>query len=271
MGSEGSRTDESQAGSGETSNVVRIPRDWFGPPEELVPFGPRANQSPADPQSGFQPGAYAEDAEPGVPLDPNSFWGEEATSIHDVVEGSASDLRHPSEDLALRLGPFERVRRSARVGSVAVGVGLLVAVGVAVPLALSGSKPRAARRAVSSSGREKTAAVSARVARVRPAPRQTRRHGGPRPSRRSVRHHSHGAAAASPPRPTPVVYHPTQPTYSPQPSTGYTGTSGASSPASSGSASSGASGSATTVASSHSSQPAFGASGALGPMSSPDG
>ena len=41
---------------GDTDNVVRFPRDWFGPVEDLVPFGPRA----PDPHSD---------------LDPDAFWG----------------------------------------------------------------------------------------------------------------------------------------------------------------------------------------------------
>jgi hypothetical protein len=55
-------------------NVVRFPRDWFGPPEELVPFGPSASP--------------AETVDPAAPvaLDPDAFWGENASSIQNVVQ-----------------------------------------------------------------------------------------------------------------------------------------------------------------------------------------
>lgn len=60
------RSDQNAEGPGDTDNVVRFPRDWFGPIDELVPFGPSA----PDPHSD---------------LDPDAFWGEDAETIHDVV------------------------------------------------------------------------------------------------------------------------------------------------------------------------------------------
>ena len=55
-------------------NVVHFPRDWFGPTEDLVPIGPRASQ------------AGLADPEPPAPVRPDDFWGEDAASIHDVLE-----------------------------------------------------------------------------------------------------------------------------------------------------------------------------------------
>lgn len=50
------------------SNVVRLPRDWLGPREELIPFGPRASESPAAPS-------------------PSDFWGEHSADMHHALQG----------------------------------------------------------------------------------------------------------------------------------------------------------------------------------------
>ena len=65
----------------ETSNkVVRLPRDWLGPPEELVPFG-QSSPPPADPDV--------------VGFAPNDFWGERAAAIHSAVQ--APEVEAPPE------------------------------------------------------------------------------------------------------------------------------------------------------------------------------
>ncbi len=54
-------------------NVVRFPREWLGPREELVPFGPDADedQSFASPEDG-----------------PADFWGEGSAAVQAVFEAS---------------------------------------------------------------------------------------------------------------------------------------------------------------------------------------
>lgn len=71
------RNERAGAGSDRTDNVVHFPRDWFGPVEELVPFGPRASERSSAP------------AEPGLVEDPDVFWGEDASSLHNVVSAPA--------------------------------------------------------------------------------------------------------------------------------------------------------------------------------------
>ncbi len=63
-------------------NVVQLPRDWLGPREELVPFGPRA-----------RPDDSADDA-----LAANDFWGENSHSLHGVVQGAAPPGDAPTAD-----------------------------------------------------------------------------------------------------------------------------------------------------------------------------
>jgi hypothetical protein len=57
------------------ANVVRFPGDWFGPRDELVPFGPTA------------PGADADESPVPGPVRAQDFWGEESASIHDAMAG----------------------------------------------------------------------------------------------------------------------------------------------------------------------------------------
>jgi hypothetical protein len=63
-----------------TANVVHFPGDWFGPRDELVPFGPRVSEA----------GSRVED-EPGVaeptPVRAEDFWGEQSWSMHDAMAG----------------------------------------------------------------------------------------------------------------------------------------------------------------------------------------
>jgi hypothetical protein len=89
-------------------NVVRLPRQWLGPPEELVPFGPSA----ADGTAGSAPA--------GVRLDGADFWGEDSAALQAVVETPAED---------------DGLRASGRVVSVSRARGVAAAV-VALALAL---------------------------------------------------------------------------------------------------------------------------------------
>ena len=59
------------------SNVVRLPRDWLGPREELIPFGPRATQSASVPS-------------------PSDFWGERSADMHHALQGPER-LSEPSD------------------------------------------------------------------------------------------------------------------------------------------------------------------------------
>ena len=54
--------------TGNEDNVVRLPRDWLGPREDLIPFGPSAE-------------AEAEDAGLATPPSTHDFWGEAGTHL----------------------------------------------------------------------------------------------------------------------------------------------------------------------------------------------
>jgi hypothetical protein len=67
---EGPQTHEEQ--DVHASNVVRLPRDWLGPRDELVPFGAGAAEPPAPPSA-------------------NDFWGEDSAAMHDAVQGPSPE------------------------------------------------------------------------------------------------------------------------------------------------------------------------------------
>ena len=64
----------------EAGNVVRLPREWLGPPEELVPFGPSARATVGDLR---EPGRQ----ETGGSFP--DFWGEESVVLQGVIEAQA--------------------------------------------------------------------------------------------------------------------------------------------------------------------------------------
>ena len=118
---EGRQTEAGEGPGNGRDTVVRLPRDWLGPREELVPFGPRAAPRRAD-------GALPSDESPPSAED---FWGERSAAIHDALQAPADD---PAEADAART---RRPRRSLRgldrrilgaAGSLAVAVVVLLAV-----------------------------------------------------------------------------------------------------------------------------------------------
>jgi hypothetical protein len=62
----------------EIGNVVRFPRDWIGPTEDLIPFGPAADRHAAATASSST-------AAPELPS-ASDFWGEHAAAMHSVLE-----------------------------------------------------------------------------------------------------------------------------------------------------------------------------------------
>jgi len=279
------------------ANVVRFPRDWLGPREELIPFGPSAEGPSNDTRSA------------GRPPTADDFWGESSSSIQDALQAPEGGLGAPDPS---GLGASEneptlivagRGRGRAREGiggrrltlsilglaAAALMTGLvLIATGTHKPGAGGLLAARSGRSSAGSSsatsqlthGSGVTAlerrdhlrnAASARASR-RPANSQrstNRRSSASRRARsapRSAPHvaHRRGSAGASPKEVQRVGY------TTPTPPSG--GGSSASPPAP---PSPSPQQTATVSSGDHSSgsgaQPALGANGALAPGSSPDG
>jgi hypothetical protein len=122
---EGRRTDEGGQELGTKSNVVPFPRDWLGPREELIPFGPSAGDKPR------------------VPPAADAFWGEDSGAIHAVLPGPGA-VAAPIARGSL-IGP--RRLSAARIGA----CGLVVVVCAAALVGKLGGLPGGHSPSVSSS------------------------------------------------------------------------------------------------------------------------
>jgi hypothetical protein len=102
------------------SNVIRLPRDWLGPREELVPFGiSAATEEVADPDAT------------GTLL-ASDFWGEESAAVQHALPAPAGCSGDEIGQHARRL------RVPLRAALVAAGAAALLGVGT-VGLGLTGS------------------------------------------------------------------------------------------------------------------------------------
>lgn len=264
-----------------TENVVRLPRDWLGPREELVPIGARAHAvdaSDGDPTEAILPTAA-------------SFWGEDSGSLQAPMQApegawqptpagqrvrARSRRRRPHFEWS-RGGPFtSRRRAAASIGGLAACALLILAVIGRTEGGTRNAGDKTAsvsRNALIATGRGANRALlkakTPVVTQIQAQPQShradlARNHAGrsraPKhrihvtTSRR--RHHSHPT-----PRPTNSTSEPVR-TTTPAPTTPV------SSPTTTPSAPSASSDRSTSSSSQH--QPAFGASGSLGPGSSPD-
>lgn len=256
-----------EKGPDEAGKVVRIPRDWFGPPDELVPFGPRAVEADEAELGNGRNATLA------APLDPNSFWDESSSSIQDVVEAPAGAQGVGGVAGARAVGGVEQ-RLPARAyrcvpGNIGVreavaGVVIAVVVGLSVVGWLSGQSSHPPARSV-------VAAVSGEQAnqRLRWFESSATRRVPPR-SRSKGTSKRHTDLPTRHSQAVEVVYHPSQVQSVPSPATGNMNSASSTTTESSRSGVTSGATEASAGAPPHS-PPAFGAGSALGPISSPDG
>jgi hypothetical protein len=299
--------DESEAGRSERrqrSNVVPLPRDWLGPRDELVPFGPAARRSQREPAT---PPPSGEEGGLGRPTRAEDFWGESSGEMHDALEAPvpAPVAAPPHEER--RKSPASGIAGSQRGRRTALGLvaATMVATGIlavlVTRLVTHGGEPLHASRTHSANelgllrGRRLTIAGNpfgvrsgarrGAAHRVTPRPSPARRSST---TRRSVRPPKPTSAASPVSRSAPVVpvvasvasgsgtavaEAPTQVAtgrVETQSTSPVTSTGSGQSVSNESSQSSVAAPSSSSTAS-HSPAPAFGATGALGPGSSPNG
>jgi hypothetical protein len=282
------KTTQGEGDQRTTENVVRLPRDWLGPREELVPIGSRARS------------AETPDNAPPESLPPTaaSFWDEDSGSLQAPMQAPADTwqgrwepaspgpatpagstaprlrrIPRPRRPRSLRGGfaPTRR-RRTAAVAGV-LGACLLVVLAVIGETA-GGTHNPGEKSAASSKGAAIVTATGVNRARLRahtpvvtelrtePASHHARRAGAHRHRTHVSARHRH---PRSTPRPTPSAsqpVHSTTPAYTPTPTT--------STPSSGSTSSSPPASSARSTSSGSQHQPAFGQGGSLGPGSSPD-
>lgn len=75
MDREGSTSGRNGGKTLQTGNVVRLPRDWLGPRDELVPFGTPLDDLPSADESVTESGTPA-------PPSAQSFWSADAAALH---------------------------------------------------------------------------------------------------------------------------------------------------------------------------------------------
>ena len=98
--------------NGDTGNVVRLPRDWLGPRDELIPFGPSARRAEA---AATRAAAEADILELGPrdlvaePLDctQDDFWGGHLEAIPKPMVGPRPQEAESSPDLVDPGSPCE--------------------------------------------------------------------------------------------------------------------------------------------------------------------
>jgi hypothetical protein len=214
--SEGRQTEGGEHEAQRPSKVVRLPRDWLGPREELVPFGPRAAFGEGD-----DPRPEPDDSAPS----PSDFWGEQSAAIQSAVQAPAvPDDAHEGPAGAHRVQP-RRIDRRAAAGVAAI---VTLAAAAVAALVLSSFGQRAAPEPAGSSKAGFAAVLSGGVssilrldlaridaARITPSKvrRSPHRESAPKPPHKSAR----------PPRPqavrsSPHVVSETTPAYHPPPS-----------------------------------------------------
>ena len=129
---EGQQTEAGKRAAQARGKIVRLPRDWLGPREELVPFGPRSAPPEAD----------------ETPPSPADFWGEQSAELQSAVRGPAvceDPDDGPDAAPAIRFG---HVDRRAMTGVAAV---LMIAAATVLALVANSLGPRAAPKPLSGS------------------------------------------------------------------------------------------------------------------------
>lgn len=256
MDPEGRQTEAGATESPAGDNVVRLPRDWLGPRDELIPFGPSAD-SADDPASL----PTAED-----------FWGEDSSSIQTAVEGPA--FVDPGWGAASRARAREGFHTRARAVSVLGGVAAALLVTLAVVGGGSSPKPASQKLLETRTPQSIKGSNLAGLTRtIRILERPLTRHGRASSEARSGHHASstgmrpghHGASGAGKPTGTVERVRYTRSSVS---AVGGSSSAASQAPVSTGPA---PAGDTSAQASSSNNQPALGADGALGPGSSPDG
>jgi hypothetical protein len=137
------------------AKVVQLPREWLGPTEDLVPFGVSAEDSPPPPTSTSPPSAQ-------------SFWTEDAASLHAALQGSPPPEAAPMARRArTRWVPAYRLRPRFKAQAVPAltlsGIALAVIALIAV-IAVIGSTLGSAHRPASARGQSLGARLAASTA-----------------------------------------------------------------------------------------------------------
>ena len=221
MKTEGRHPGEGTAEARPDDNVVRLPRDWLGPREELVPLA----------IGGDSAGDLERDA---APPGADDFWGEGSAAVQSALLGPTSAPRHAAPAAERRpAAPAAPRRRLLLAGPVVALAAAVIAVAVALGGGASTHAPLRVTHTSATSGvgqallseRRHETALTLDLHRVKS--RQSAKRVIRPNTRRRVKTHRHAATRA-----TQVSYRPPVTTAAVPVSTPSSSSSGASSAAS---------------------------------------
>jgi hypothetical protein len=164
------QTEVGKRGAESASNVVRLPRDWLGPRDKLVPFG-RSAGHPLDPALSPPPSA-------------SDFWGEHSDALQGVLQhpgdvGASTALvgDKASDSLRPATGADSTIEARQSTGHdprwrVALPVALVVAMGAMLAFVIASG--HSARRPLATAGHARQPHLAGQPAKVRP--QITRKH-----------------------------------------------------------------------------------------------
>ena len=113
MDKEGPQNEGNEQGSPASGNVVRLPRDWLGPRDELIPLGP-LDESEAvalDPDSD----SGSASRPPTPPPSAEDFWGEGSAEVQDALQRPAVPAATPRAAAHAGAPPHRARRRVPRL------------------------------------------------------------------------------------------------------------------------------------------------------------
>src|SRR5437764_3993854 len=126
---------------GDEDKVIRLPRDWLGPREELVPFGPSAERGSHEPRESelpLEPNAPDDEvsarppleevpAPPHDPVSPDDFWGERSAALQGPLDDADRDAARDDQSR-----PAGRRRRASVVAAAAAAAAAVAILSLAL-------------------------------------------------------------------------------------------------------------------------------------------
>lgn len=112
------RPGEHGSDDNDEDKVVRLPRDWLGPRDELVPFGPSAEHDDLKAESASVPDQDEGSSTSPEAISPDDFWGERSASLQGPLDDAEGDRTSEPQ--------HRRVRVAGAVAAAAVAVVVLV-------------------------------------------------------------------------------------------------------------------------------------------------
>ena len=203
---------EQRPGDPGEDKVIRLPRDWLGPREDLVPFGPSADRHGPEPSESDHPSGEPDapgdasarapleevSSPPPDPVSPDDFWGERSAALQ-------GPLDEADREAVVGDGAGSTLRRR-RAPVLAAAAAAVVAIAILTLSLLGQSSSGPGRSRVTAGADSRGGGVDSAGGRgtlwplpshTRLALHRSRRSGHARPKRKKPTLPQHGAALAA--------------------------------------------------------------------------